>query len=99
MSDRSIANPGLTPRQPGPEDPIPLGELSRYIPPCRSGSRRHRSAIYRYALKGVRGVKLACVRLPDGLYTTLASWDDFVRRLTEATVQQPSSPPARKSQQ
>lgn len=68
----------------GDENPIKLSVLPRYIPSARDGKKRHVSSIYRYVLRGVRGIRLEVRRYPDGLYTSLAAWDRFVARLTEA---------------
>jgi len=63
---------------------IPLSQLAKHIPPARDGKQRHKSSVYRYALRGVRGIKLKTTQLPDGLYTTLRDWKRFVRKLTAA---------------
>jgi hypothetical protein len=67
-----------------PSTPIPLSKLSKFIPPGRKGKRRHAATIYRYAQRGVRGIRLLTMQLPDGLYTTLAWWHEFVDQLTAA---------------
>jgi hypothetical protein len=59
-----------------------LSELPKYIPNGRTGRPRHVTTVYRYALRGVRGIRLRTVRLPDGLYTTFEAWNQFVRELT-----------------
>jgi hypothetical protein len=63
---------------------IPLSELPKHIPPSRNGKRRHKSSVYRYAKRGVRGIKLEVRQLPDGLYTTMLAWERFIGRLTAA---------------
>jgi len=88
--------PGNTAALITPSTPIPLSKLGKYIPPGRNGKRRHASTIYRYVKRGARGVKLRCMKFPDGFYTTLAWWHDFVQGLTaahceaQATVPEPS---------
>jgi hypothetical protein len=63
---------------------IPLSKLNRYVEPGPTGRRRHPSTFYRYATRGVRGIRLRTWRFPDGLYTTLLAWYDFIERLTAA---------------
>jgi hypothetical protein len=67
-----------------------LSELPKYIPRGRTGQLRHVSTVYRYALRGVRGVRLRTVRLPDGLYTTFEAWNQFVRELTATNEPRPT---------
>lgn len=66
---------------------IRLADLPKHITPGRGGKRRHASAVYRYAERGVRGILLETWQLPDAKYTTLDAWDNFVRRLTAARKQ------------
>lgn len=61
---------------------IPLSRLPDFLPPNRNGKKRHRSAVYRWAKDGVRGVRLQCWQLPDGLYTTLEAVNAFYQQLT-----------------
>ncbi len=61
---------------------VPFSKLRKFIPNGRNGKPRHVSTIFRYHKKGIKGVRLAATRLPDGLYTTLADWDRFVEELT-----------------
>jgi hypothetical protein len=75
-----------------------LSALPKYIPPGRNGKRRHASAAYRYAKHGVRGIRLKTWSLPDGLYTTLGAWEEFVLALTAARdpdIAKPLSVPPR----
>ena len=80
--------------RPDPDDLIPLAELVKHIPLSRRGKRRHVSTVYRYTLRGVRGVRLDSQQLPDGKYTTLAAWTQFVQRLTARHSQNPVPRPA-----
>jgi hypothetical protein len=72
---------------------LSLKELTRHIPPSRNGKSRHYSTVFRYATRGVRGIKLQTERLPDGLYTTIEWWEEFVRNLTSARASPSESRP------
>lgn len=71
---------------------IRLSSLPRHIPPSRGSKPRHVSTVYRYVLRGVRGIRLDAWRLPDGLYTSLSAWERFVERLTAAGPAGPALP-------
>jgi hypothetical protein len=74
---------------------VPLSQLPNLIAPARSGKKRTPSSIHRWRTRGVRGVHLQAWKLPDGWYTTLDAYHDFIRRLTEVctTPNQHASPP------
>jgi hypothetical protein len=78
---------------------IRLAQLANHIPPGPTGKPRSRSTIYRYALRGKYGVRLETQQLPDGLYTTLASWRRFLRRLTAARASKTAPLPASTTRQ
>lgn len=61
-----------------------LSKLSRIIEPGPNGQPRHVSTLRRYVIHGKKGVRLRAWALPDGLYSSLAEWRRFVRRLTMA---------------
>lgn len=86
-------NPTLNPATPPPAELIKLTTLPKFIPPARGGKRRNKATVYRYALKGSRGVRLETWRLPDGLYTSLAAWDRFVEHLTKTSGYRPPTAP------
>ncbi len=65
-----------------PEDYIPLSKLNRHVEPGPSGKRRHATTFYRYARRGVQGVRLKTWRFPDGLRTTISAWYEFIEQLT-----------------
>jgi hypothetical protein len=63
---------------------IPLSKLNRHVEPGPSGKRRHVSTLYRYATRGVLGIRLKTWRFPDGIRTTIPAWYEFIERLTAA---------------
>jgi hypothetical protein len=70
---------------PDPQDLIPLAKLPYLIPAGRNGQRRSRSSVYRYVKSGRDGVLLKSWQLPDGLYTTLQAWHQFIEALTASS--------------
>src|SRR4051794_28442253 len=78
---------------------IPLRDYPKHVPP-RNGKRLSRYAGYRYAVRGVRGVKLETIQLPSGRHTSLEAIARFVARLTgQAVPDEPAvSRPAREAQ-
>src|SRR5947209_7716283 len=91
----SHANPTQsveTQRHSGEDPPpgyIPLSKLNRYVEPGPSGKRRHVSTFYRYATRGVLGIRLKTVRFPEGLRATIRAWYEFVEQLTAAASRHP----------
>jgi hypothetical protein len=88
---KSPAPPALTHPSSGefaPPEYIPLSKLNRHVEPGPSGKLRHVSAFYRYATRGVRGIRLKTWRFPDGLRTTIPAWYEFIERLTGAMSRQ-----------
>lgn len=79
------------------ETVVPLGAYPDHVPKL-NGRRLHRTAAYRYAKRGVRGVKLEVVQLPSGLCTSREAIQRFIERLTQArnNSQPPLKDPARK---
>jgi hypothetical protein len=83
-----------------PEGYIPLSKLNRYVETGPSGKRRHVSTFYRYATRGVLGIRLKTWRFPDGLRTTISAWYEFIEQLTAAVNRHPDErkvPPTRAS--
>ena len=70
------------------ETPIPLAQVA-HLPciPRRRGKtgRLHPSTVWRWALKGVRGVRLEVVRVGGTLCTSAQALQRFFDRLADAT--------------
>jgi hypothetical protein len=62
---------------------IRLRDFVKLIPPGPNGKPRHVSCLYRYSLRGIRGVRLRVEQLPCGLHTTWQWWTDFIEALTQ----------------
>lgn len=63
----------------------PLAEYSNVLPSCRPGRRLHRATLWRWALKGVGGVRLQTVSLGTARLTTDADIAAFMRALSDKT--------------
>ena len=64
-----------------PLDPakfVPLSDVPGMLPLRLNGRKVHISAVYRWASKGVRGVRLQTVRIAGALFTTREAVEDFI---------------------
>ena len=71
------------------ETPIPFKEILRHRllrSAARDGERLDFSTIYRWHLRGLRGVKLEGVRVGGTLCTTEAAIIRFIERMSEPTA-------------
>jgi hypothetical protein len=73
------------------ERPIPLAEAARLVPAARKGKRCHESTIFRWIVRGVKGVKLEALRLGGRWVTSREALQRFAERLTPdlETAQRP----------
>jgi hypothetical protein len=62
---------------------ITLSEAAGYIPPRRKGRRTHTGTIYRWAARGLRGVRLETIRVGGSLCTSPEKLQLFFNRLSE----------------
>ena len=84
----------------GAEEVLSLADAARSLPSVH-GRRIHPSTLWRWARKGIRGVRLDYVRLGRSIVTTRAALADFARRLAAAdavpgTAAAPPQRPARR---
>ena len=68
---------------------IPLRAAALRCPPGRTGKPRHVSTLHRWALRGVRGVRLATVCIGGVRYTTPEALREFFSAIS---AQKPSAP-------
>ena len=59
------------------EQLVPLQQVPRLLPPRVTGKRVHLSAVYRWAQRGVRGVRLEVVRVGGTTYTSREALQRF----------------------
>ena len=80
---------------------LPLSQAARLGIFCRGGRQPRRETIYRWAIRGCRGIKLETLRMPAGLATTEAAGRRFLSRLNsenEVHQRSESSRPPRPSE-
>lgn len=61
---------------------IPLRDVPRCLPPRPNGKRVHISAVYRWTLRGIKGVILETIRVGGTRYTSQEAIQRFSERLT-----------------
>lgn len=59
-----------------------LAEAPRYLPRGKSGKSVHISTVFRWAQRGVRGVKLETIRIGGALHTSTRALQRFAEDLT-----------------
>lgn len=64
------------------ENLIPLRDVPRFLPPRSNGKRVHISAVYRWTLRGIKGVVLETIRIGGTRYTSREAIQRFSERLT-----------------
>jgi hypothetical protein len=64
---------------------IPLSQVPRLFPPRANGKTVHISAVYRWAQRGVRGVRLETLKVGGTSYTSMDAVQRFAEELTRAS--------------
>ena len=59
-----------------------LSDVPRHLPPGRAGKRLHCSTVFRWAQRGLRGIKLESIRIGGALHTSEQALQRFSERLT-----------------
>lgn len=81
------------------EDLVALRNVPRCLPPRPNGKRLHISAVYRWTLRGIRGVVLESIRVGGTTYTSREALQRFSERLTGvAPAESPVNPVSRARQ-
>lgn len=73
----------------GDDNLIPLSQVPRIFPTRSNGKTVHISAVYRWAQRGVRGVRLETLKVGGTSYTSIEAVQRFAEELTRAS--RPSS--------
>lgn len=68
------------------EELLPLREVPRRLPIRPSGKKLHVSAVYRWASRGVRGVRLETTRVGGTTYTSAEALQRFSDALNGRSV-------------
>ena len=74
------------------EKMIAVRDVPRHLPARRNGKRVHVSAVYRWSLRGLRGVVLETIRFGGTLYPSAEALQRFAESLTTARLE--AAPPA-----
>ena len=79
---------------------VPLREVPRLLPPRASGRRIHISAVYRWAQRGVRGIRLETARVGGTTYTSREALQRFADagRCADSAPVPPVTPSHRRRQ-
>jgi len=64
------------------ENLVSLREVPRCLPVRSNGKRLHISAVYRWTLRGIRGVRLETVKVGGTTYTSREAIQRFSERLS-----------------
>jgi hypothetical protein len=64
------------------ENLIAIRDVPRRLPPRPNGKLLHISAVYRWTLRGLKGVRLETVRIGGTTYTSREALQRFSERLT-----------------
>lgn len=65
---------------------VPLRDVPRCLPPRPNGKRLHVSAVYRWTLRGVKGVRLETIRVGGTTYTSREAIQRFSELLSGAAL-------------
>lgn len=65
---------------------ISIRDVPRHLPPRPTGRLVHISAVYRWILRGVRGVRLESIKVGGTAYTSQEALQRFGDRLSEARL-------------
>jgi hypothetical protein len=75
------------------ETVFPLGDVPKHLSIIRGGKKLHKATAFRWAARGIRGVKLETIRVGGSLCTTLRALQEFCERLSQ-TDGQPAAMPS-----
>jgi hypothetical protein len=70
---------------------LTLTQAARLRPASRNGRATHKSSVYRWIARGLRGHKLEAVRLGGTLYTSREALQRWAERLTDGPSQTPAA--------
>ncbi len=79
------------------EQVVSLSEASKRLPRRRKGKRPHVATLYRWAVRGVRGVRLETLRVGGTLCTSLEALQRFCEQCTDP-ASCPQSPTSKSRQ-
>jgi hypothetical protein len=68
------------------EQLLPIRDVSRQLPARPNGKRLHVSVIYRWTMRGIRGIVLESVRIGGTRYTSREALQRFADRLSNPST-------------
>jgi len=71
------------------ENIIPLKQVPKHLPRTDRGKCVHLATIYRWALQGMRGIRLETIRVGGSRFTSLEAIQRFAAQVTEKVDGQP----------
>ena len=74
------------------ENLFPLAAATSQLPRRRQGKKAHTATVYRWAQRGLRGVRLETLRVGGTLCTSREALQRFFERLTDTDSPPPSVP-------
>ena len=75
------------------EELVAIRDVPKHLPPRPTGKRVHISAVYRWLLRGIRGVRLESLKIGGTTYTSKEALQRFADQLT-APAHDPDAIPA-----
>ena len=75
------------------EELVPVRDVPKHLPPRPTGKRVHISAVYRWLLRGIRGVRLESLKIGGTTYTSKEALQRFADQLSSPT-RDPGTTPA-----
>jgi len=75
------------------EELVPIRNVPKHLPPRPTGKRVHISAVYRWLLRGIRGIRLESLKIGGTTYTSKEALQRFADRLSN-TSHAPDTTPA-----
>jgi hypothetical protein len=73
------------------EQVVSLGEATKRLPRRRAGKGVHLATMYRWAMRGCRGVKLETLRVGGTLCTSLEALQRFCERCSDPSAAAPTT--------
>lgn len=77
------------------ETVVSLNDATSHLPRRRRGSRPHVATVYRWAQRGVRGVRLETLQIGGTMCTSIEALQRFFDRLSEPRQPSPDKRPDR----
>ena len=74
------------------EELVPIRDVPKHLPPRPTGKRVHVSAVYRWLLRGIRGIRLESLKIGGTTYTSKEALQRFADQLSSPTHESSTTP-------